>query len=122
MSKFKPIGIGIELNEQDLIAEKNIIIHNRKTGIDEKTTFQFDFLGAVQPYNPTDTEVQSIQFGNGNYSIQWYRIYTRNLDLDISNYNDKIIYNNKKFIIKAILPWNDYGYVEYRICTDFNDI
>lgn len=122
MSKFKPIGIGIELNEQDLIAEKNIIIHNRKTGIDEKTTFQFDFLGAVQPYNPTDTEVQSIQFGNGNYSIQWYRVYTRNLDLDISNYNDKIIYNNKKFIIKAILPWNDYGYIEYRICTDFNDI
>jgi hypothetical protein len=119
---FRALTFGINKNSILLTAIKTTRVLNGKGGYNE-TIINIDFLGAIHTHQPTDTEIQSMQTGSGSFSFEWFQIFTNDLSFELQNQNDKIIYNNKKYLVKSkIWGTNEYGYQAYVIVSDFKNV
>lgn len=112
---------GISRNSIPLTAIKINKVLNGKGGYNE-TIIRINFEGAIHTHQPTDTEIQSMQSSNGSFSFEWFQVFTNDLSFELKNQNDKIIYNNKRFLVKSkIWNTNEYGYQAYVIVSDFKN-
>lgn len=119
---FKAPKSSILKNQIPLIAVKKI-----KNYIDFGQSVESEifipFMGSIQLYKPEDIEMQQMELGQGNFAFTWFRVHTVDVTLNLQTYNDRIIYNNKRYIIKSIFDYKIYGYIEYRLVSDYqNDL
>lgn len=80
-----------------------------------ETVTQVKTQGVVQPYKPTELEIQEA----GTRSWGWQTIHCLP-DLELKN-NQFIYYEGVKYKVMNHLPYNKYGYREYHICETYDE-
>lgn len=113
MSRFRAIQQSIQRWQVPLVAKIKVIT---ETGKITPTTIitEIDFKGSVQPYTPEEAEIEGVENNNAIWSFQWLQIHTSNLALGLKT-RDSIVYNNKNYIIKSILNYSEWGYIQYNV-------
>ena len=81
---------------------------------DTETVVNVSTQGVVQPYKPTELEIQEA----GTRSWGWQMIHCLP-DFVLEN-NQFIFYQGVKYKVMKNFPYDEYGYREYIICEAYN--
>lgn len=92
-----------------------VVVRSQTDWDDQETVTNVSTMGVVQPYKPTDLEIQEA----GTRSWGWQMIHCLP-DLVLEN-NQFIYYEGVKYKVMNHYPYDKYGYRQYVICEGFNE-
>lgn len=99
--------------EQPVILEKRI--QNVEDGLLVTTIEETRFKAVVQPLS--DEKLQFKDIGERSWSWYWLHVRTGLVNLETQ---DKIVYNNKRFVILSVKDYSAYGYTEAEMILDYS--
>lgn len=85
-------------------------------GLVEITESQKTFIGTIQPLSAKAIALKP----EGQRAFTWLQIHCTAGSLNL-NVNDRIIYNDKKYKIMALLDYSLNNYIEYHACEDYQE-
>lgn len=83
-------------------------------GFAKVTEEQFRFTGTVQPLDPEKVQLKP----DGQRSWQWLQIHCIAGGLNLKT-NDRIVYNERKYKVMAVLDYSLNNFVEYHCIEDY---
>jgi len=98
------------------MANINLIVITQQIvdGFAESNETLVTFKGTIQPLMPEKVQLKP----DGQRSWQWIQVHCYESSLNLVT-NDRIVYNDRRYKVMAVLDYSLNGFVEYHCIADY---